>query len=96
MVRKKRYVWLKSILVAILVFGSGVWINTSNGTNVQASTITQDTPINQIFPDAALAQKMNTVFGKTNVTDTVSQTYLDQVTTLQADMLVINSIDGVE
>ncbi|MBV1060977.1 class 1 internalin InlA [Listeria monocytogenes] len=94
--RKKRYVWLKSILVAILVFGSGVWINTSNGTNAQAATITQDTPINQIFTDAALAEKMKTVLGKTNVTDTVSQTDLDQVTTLQADRLGIKSIDGVE
>lgn len=55
--RRKRYVWLKSILVAILVFGSGVWINTSNGTNAQAATITQDTPVNQIFTDTALAEK---------------------------------------
>ncbi|MBX9520408.1 internalin N-terminal domain-containing protein, partial [Listeria monocytogenes] len=71
--RKQRYVWFKSILVAILVFVSGVWINTSHGTNAHAATLPQDTPINQIFTDAALEEIMKTVLGKTNVTDTVSQ-----------------------
>ncbi|EAH3791641.1 LPXTG cell wall anchor domain-containing protein [Listeria monocytogenes] len=86
----------KNIVGLLLVIGLSIWIGISHGTEVQADTITQPTAINELFPDAALAESIRETLNKTNVTDTVSQSELNQLTLFQADLKGIQSIEGLQ
>ncbi|MBM5720812.1 leucine-rich repeat domain-containing protein [Listeria ivanovii] len=94
--RKEQYVWLRSILLAILVGVGGLYVTTSNGTAVEAATISTPTAINTLFTDPALAEVVKTDLGKATVSDTVTQTDLDGINSLEADRKGITSIAGVE
>ncbi|WP_199484742.1 internalin N-terminal domain-containing protein, partial [Listeria seeligeri] len=66
---KKRHSFF-SFLAALLIVGSiNLWVGTSHEMVVQADSIDQPTPINQIFPDSALAEVMRYQLGKSSVTD---------------------------
>ncbi|EAH3957174.1 internalin, partial [Listeria monocytogenes] len=86
----------KNSVGLLLVIGLSIWIGTSHGTEVQADTITQPTAINELFPDDALAESIRETLGKTNVTETVSQSELNQLTLFQADLKGIQSIEGLQ
>ncbi|WP_222710234.1 InlB B-repeat-containing protein [Listeria seeligeri] len=73
-----------------------LWVGTSHETVVQADSIDQPTPINQIFPDSALAEVMRYQLGKSSVTDVVSQSELDNVTSVNGQQKAIISIEGVQ
>ncbi|EAC3748266.1 LPXTG cell wall anchor domain-containing protein [Listeria monocytogenes] len=79
-----------------LVLSICLWIGTSHSTEVQADVITQPTAINQLFPDAALAEVMRGELGKTSVTDTVSQSELDQLTFISIVNDNIQSVEGLQ
>ncbi|MBC6171327.1 LPXTG cell wall anchor domain-containing protein [Listeria seeligeri] len=93
---KKRHSFF-SFLAALLIVGCiNLWVGTSHETVVQADSIDQPTPINQIFPDSALAEVMRYQLGKSSVTDVVSQSELDNVTSVNGQQKAIISIEGVQ
>ncbi|WP_311774954.1 InlB B-repeat-containing protein [Listeria seeligeri] len=93
---KKRHSFF-SFLAALLIVGSiNLWVGTSHEMVVQADSIDQPTPINQIFPDSALAEVMRYQLGKSSVTDVVSQSELDNVTNVDGESKEIISIEGVQ
>nr|WP_311769248.1 InlB B-repeat-containing protein [Listeria seeligeri] len=93
---KKRHSFF-SFLAALLIVGSiNLWVGTSHEMVVQADSIDQPTPINQIFPDSALAEVMRYQLGKSSVTDVVSQSELDNVTNVNGVSKEIISIEGVQ
>ncbi|EIA3997106.1 InlB B-repeat-containing protein [Listeria monocytogenes] len=88
---------MKKIFVSLLmVMGLSALIITNNGTEAQADTIPQPTSIEQLFPDIALAEGMRNALGKSNVTDTVSQNELNQLTSFQVNQKNIQSIEGLQ
>ncbi len=80
----------------LIVGGIYIWFGTSPGMVVQAESINQPTPINQIFPDSALAEIMRYELGKQTVTDVVTQSELDSVTSVDGHLRNIASIEGVQ
>ncbi|MDT0049448.1 InlB B-repeat-containing protein [Listeria cossartiae subsp. cayugensis] len=86
----------KIVLMVTAVLGISLYITTSQGVEVRAESITQPTPINEIFPDPVIANDVKTLVGKSNVTDTVLQSDLDGVTRLAAVSAGVTTIDGIQ
>ncbi|WP_270997476.1 InlB B-repeat-containing protein, partial [Listeria seeligeri] len=85
---------IQNIMGLILVVGIGIWAGTSNEMEVQADTIEQPAPINQIFPDSQLADAVKNSLGKSEVTEVVSQTDLNTVQYLLP--MGVESIEGIQ
>ncbi|MBF2665228.1 Ig-like domain-containing protein, partial [Listeria seeligeri] len=85
---------IQNIMGLILVVGIGIWAGTSNEMEVQADTIEQPAPINQIFPDSQLADAVKNSLGKSEVTEVVSQTDLNTVQYLLPTG--VESIEGIQ
>ncbi|EUJ31887.1 LapB repeat-containing protein [Listeria cornellensis] len=89
---------LKLLICIVIVFGS---IGLSTSTEVTAESplsATLPAPINQVFPDAALAQVIATKLGKT-VTDTVTVADLNTITSIsdaEGSGKGITSLDGMQ
>ncbi|EAC5127030.1 LPXTG cell wall anchor domain-containing protein [Listeria monocytogenes] len=94
--KDKKY--LQRLFVALtIIIGINVWIGTSGETEVKAANITQPTPINQVFPDANLAEVMRGILQKPNVSTPVTQDELNAVDGIEVfDELSIASIEGVQ
>lgn len=88
--------WLKNLLVIMLIIVGSMCINLSTGTKVQAESITSPAPINQLFPDPALAEVMKDTLGKMSVTDEVTQSELDEVKRVDGAQLGIKTIEGTQ
>ncbi|EOH1672270.1 Ig-like domain-containing protein, partial [Listeria monocytogenes] len=93
---QKHHSLVKLIGMLLVVMGVSLWLGTSNRMEVQAASIPQPTAIDQLFPDTALAEVMRAALGKTSVTDTVSQSELDQLTNVSAVNKNIQSIEGLQ
>ncbi|EJM0901273.1 leucine-rich repeat domain-containing protein, partial [Listeria monocytogenes] len=93
---KKRSLFLKSILTAMLFIIATTWISSNHGIKVQAASINHPTSIKQIFPDTILAEVMKNALGKSDVQDVVSQADLDQVTSIIGTSEGIRSLEGIE
>lgn len=89
---------LKLLICIVIVFGS---IGLSTNAKVTAESplsATLPAPINQVFPDAALAQVIATKLGKT-VTDTVTVADLNTITSIssaEGSSKGITSLDGMQ
>ncbi|EUJ22474.1 cell wall surface anchor (LPXTG motif) family protein [Listeria grandensis FSL F6-0971] len=89
---------LKLLICIVIVFGS---IGLSTNAKVTAESplsATLPAPINQIFPDAALAQVIATKLGKT-ITDTVTVADLNTITSIssaEGSSKGITSLDGMQ
>ncbi|EJS5945083.1 leucine-rich repeat domain-containing protein, partial [Listeria monocytogenes] len=70
-------------------------IGTSGETEVKAANITQPTPINQVFPDANLAEVMKGTLQKPNVSTPVTQDELNAVEKVEKGRNIA-SIEGVQ
>ncbi|UHP10444.1 InlB B-repeat-containing protein [Listeria marthii] len=93
---KKQSSLLRILFVVTAILGISLWINMSQGLEVQAESIAEPTPINKIFTDPALADEVKAELGKTSVADEVTQTDLNQITKLEADGKGISSIEGIQ
>ncbi|PZH10986.1 internalin [Listeria ivanovii] len=92
----RHHLWLINVLKIILVIIVGIWINTYNETKVEAKRLAKPTPINQIFPDPALAEVIKENLGKKKVSDLVSQNDLNGLLWIQGEGKGIQSIKGLE
>ncbi|MGC7139061.1 leucine-rich repeat domain-containing protein [Listeria ivanovii] len=88
--------WLKNVLITILVTVFVVCVNMSLETKAQAANIPNPLPINRIFPDPDLAERVKETLKKSNVTDVVSQRELDEVQIFNGNGRTIISIDGLQ
>ncbi|EAG1722558.1 leucine-rich repeat domain-containing protein [Listeria monocytogenes] len=90
--------FLQRLFIALtIILGINVWIGSSGETEVKAANITQPTPINQVFPDANLAEVMRGILQKPNVSTPVTQDELNVVGGIEVfDELSIASIEGVQ
>ncbi|EAG2032951.1 internalin, partial [Listeria monocytogenes] len=93
---KNKSLYLKSILTAMLFIIATTWIGSNHGIKVQAASINHPTSIKQIFPDTALAEVMKNALGKADVQDVVTQSDLDQVTSIIGTSEGIQSLQGIE
>ncbi|MCD2243514.1 leucine-rich repeat domain-containing protein [Listeria monocytogenes] len=92
--KDKKY--LQRLFVALtIIIGINVWIGTSGETEVKAANITQPTPINQVFPDANLAEVMKGTLQKPNVSTPVTQDELNAVEKVEKGRNIA-SIEGVQ
>ncbi|MCD2252162.1 leucine-rich repeat domain-containing protein [Listeria monocytogenes] len=92
--KEKKY--LQRLFVALtIIIGINVWIGTSGETEVKAANITQPTPINQVFPDANLAEVMKGTLQKPNVSTPVTQDELNAVEKVEKGRNIA-SIEGVQ
>ncbi len=73
-----------------------VVVNANLGTKVQAASISQPMPIDQIFLDTKLAEQVKRSLGKKRVTDLVSQEELDEIQKFNCSGCGIQSIKGLE
>ncbi|WP_376740679.1 leucine-rich repeat domain-containing protein [Listeria innocua] len=71
-------------------------MGSNNDVNAAEQSITEPTPINEIFPDANLAEVMKGFLRKTDVTDSVTQEDLNKVTILGGPNIGIESIEGIQ
>ncbi|MBF2481877.1 GW domain-containing glycosaminoglycan-binding protein [Listeria seeligeri] len=88
--------WLKNLLVTVIIIVGSLYISLSTGIKVQAEGITSPTPINQLFPDPALAELMKDALGKMSVTEEVTQRELDTVKRVNGTQLGIKTIEGIQ
>ncbi|EAE0846713.1 LPXTG cell wall anchor domain-containing protein [Listeria monocytogenes] len=93
---KNKSLYLKSILTVMLFIIATTWIGSNHGIKVQAASINHPTSIKQIFPDTALAEVMKNALGKADVQDVVTQSDLDQVTSIIGTSEGIQSLQGIE
>nr|WP_260490864.1 leucine-rich repeat domain-containing protein [Listeria innocua] len=83
--------------MGVLLIGSiFIWMGSNNDVNAAEQSITEPTPINEIFPDANLAEVMKGFLRKTDVTDSVTQEDLNKVTILGGPNIGIESIEGIQ
>ncbi|EPH5443616.1 leucine-rich repeat domain-containing protein, partial [Listeria monocytogenes] len=93
--KDKKY--LQRLFVALtIIIGINVWIGGSGETEVEAASITQPTPINQVFPDANLAEFIQRVLQKPNVSAPVTQDELNSVENISADSGLYDNIASIE
>lgn len=87
----------KHLLIALAtIIGISFWIETAGDIEAKAASLTQATPINQIFPDPEMAEFMQSQLNKTTVTDPVSQDELNRVSYIIVGDAGIESIEGVQ
>ena len=84
MTKKFQKIGLVLLLSIILIISTGLPLLA--GTQ---QSLLQPTPINQVFPDSFLAEKMRINLGKGSVTDLVTQGELDALTSVKASNIFI-------
>ncbi|EFS04636.1 internalin A, partial [Listeria seeligeri FSL S4-171] len=95
--RERKFVSMRNLILILIIIGVTSWIGIADSDiKVKADTLTEPIPINQVFPDASLAEVIRANLGKGSVTDTVSQSELDSITTFTAEGKGINAIEGVQ
>lgn len=94
--KDRHHLWPINVLKIILVIIVGIWINIYNETKVEAKSLAKPAPINQIFPDPALAEVIKESLGKKKVSDLVSQNDLNGLLWIQGEGKGIQSIKGLE
>ncbi|MBC2009462.1 InlB B-repeat-containing protein [Listeria welshimeri] len=67
-------------LFIIMIMGISLWIGLGPEMEVHAATLNESTPINQLFPDPVLAEKIRSTTAKPSVGSTVTQSDLNKVT----------------
>ncbi|EAH0494279.1 internalin, partial [Listeria monocytogenes] len=95
--KDKKY--LQRLFVALtIIIGINVWIGISGEAEVKAANITQPTPINQVFPDANLAEVMRGTLQKPTVSSPVTQDELNALEKMDGLYITDNiaSIEGVQ
>ncbi|EAC4982648.1 internalin [Listeria monocytogenes] len=93
--KDKKY--LQQLFVALtIIIGINVWIGSSGETEVKAANITQPTPINQVFPDANLAEVIQRILQKPNVSAPVTQDELNSVEIINANSGIFDNIASIE
>ena len=96
--KKLKRIGLVLFLSLVLIFNTGLPLLAGTQKNLPGPT-----PINQVFPDSILAEKIRASLGKGTVTDLVTQSELDLLTSVEASMSQgtpaennIQSIEGFE
>ncbi|MBK1995643.1 leucine-rich repeat protein [Listeria ivanovii subsp. londoniensis] len=87
---------LKHVLIATLLTMIVACVSMDFGTKVRAASISQPTPINQIFPDTCLAETIAEILSKNKITDVVSQQELSSIDELYANESWIEYLEGIE
>ncbi|MBF2341174.1 Ig-like domain-containing protein [Listeria welshimeri] len=67
-------------LFIIMIMGISLWIGLGPEMEVHAAILNESTPINQLFPDPVLAEKIRSTTAKPSVGSTVTQSDLNKVT----------------
>ncbi|PZG33467.1 internalin [Listeria ivanovii] len=93
---KLKILLVRIALTLVVMMTVSIWMGTSPGIEVQAESITQPTPIKDIFPDPNFAERIREGFGKASVDDVVSQTELNQIYNLDSPSRDIQSIEGIQ
>ncbi|HBM3463158.1 TPA: leucine-rich repeat domain-containing protein, partial [Listeria innocua] len=97
MINKQHFFKVAYAIMGVLLIGSiFIWMGSNNDVNAAEQSITEPTPINEIFPDANLAEVMKGFLRKTDVTDSVTQEDLNKVTILGGPNIGIESIEGIQ
>ncbi|MBC1542844.1 InlB B-repeat-containing protein [Listeria cossartiae] len=78
------------VILSLLIVGASMFFKI----NVQAAAV-PPAAIDQIFPDEALAKEIQNVLGKSSTADTVTQTELDTITSLDVTAKGIHSLEGM-
>ncbi|MBC2107670.1 leucine-rich repeat domain-containing protein [Listeria innocua] len=97
MINKQHFFKVAYAIMGVLLIGSiFIWMGSNNDVNAAEQSITEPTPINEIFSDANLAEVMKGFLRKTDVTDSVTQEDLNKVTILGGPNIGIESIEGIQ
>ncbi|MBC2349088.1 LPXTG cell wall anchor domain-containing protein [Listeria welshimeri] len=86
-------------LFIIMIMGISLWIGLGPEMEVHAATLNESTPINQLFPDPVLAEKIRSTTAKPSVGSTVTQSDLNKVTYVNIQGYgkePIKSIEGMQ
>ncbi|MBC1647018.1 LPXTG cell wall anchor domain-containing protein [Listeria welshimeri] len=86
-------------LFIIIIMGISLWIGLGPEMEVHAATLNESTPINQLFPDPVLAEKIRSTTAKPSVGSTVTQSDLNKVTYVNIQGYgkePIKSIEGMQ
>ncbi|MBC1703164.1 LPXTG cell wall anchor domain-containing protein [Listeria welshimeri] len=86
-------------LFIIMIMGISLWIGSGPEMEVHAATLNESTPINQLFPDPVLAEKIRSTTAKPSVGSTVTQSDLNKVTYVNIQGYgkePIKSIEGMQ
>lgn len=89
---------IKKALVFILtlvVFGTYTLYSNQSANTVYADNISQSTKISDLFPDENLANVVAEILNKSVITDMVTQSELDSITSIFAYSKNISSIEGL-
>ncbi|MBC1985768.1 internalin [Listeria sp. FSL L7-0478] len=78
------------VILSLLIVGTGGFLKI----DAQAAAV-PPAAIDQIFPDEALAKEIQNVLGKSSTADTVTQTELDTITSLDVTAKGIHSLEGM-
>ncbi|MBC2183044.1 internalin [Listeria sp. FSL L7-0233] len=78
------------VILSLLIVGASMFFKI----NVQAAAA-PPAAIDQVFPDEALAKGIQNVLGKSSTADTVTQTELDTITSLDVTAKGIHSLEGM-
>lgn len=91
--KNKKY--LKHLLTALtIILGINIWVGTKGEIGPKAASLTQPTPINQIFLDSKLVEHIQSELNKTAVIDPVSQDKLNMISYFMIADKGIESIEG--
>ncbi|MBC6296159.1 LPXTG cell wall anchor domain-containing protein [Listeria sp. FSL L7-1517] len=85
----------KHILLSLIIV-TGTILSLCIGKEAQAESISQPTPIDQIFPDTNLAKLMQKTLGKSSTTDNVSQDELDTIINMLGNSSGIQNLEGMQ
>ncbi|MBC1322354.1 LPXTG cell wall anchor domain-containing protein [Listeria welshimeri] len=86
-------------LFIIMIMGISLWIGLGPEMEVHAATLNESTPINQLFPDPVLAEKIRSTTAKPSLGSTVTQSDLNKVTYVNIQGYgkePIKSIEGMQ
>ncbi|EAF6699931.1 hypothetical protein AUQ54_15150 [Listeria monocytogenes] len=91
----KKALFSRLFVALAIVGGINLWLGISNELNVQAESLDQPTPLNQVFPDEALAEVVKASLNKSDMTDSVTQAELNTVKFIDGQEKSIASIEGL-
>ncbi|EAH3791828.1 hypothetical protein D5Z92_14640 [Listeria monocytogenes] len=92
----KKALFSRLFVALAIVGGINLWLGISNELNVQAESLDQPTPLNQVFPDEALAEVVKASLNKSDMTDSVTQAELNTVKFIDGQEKSIASIEGLQ
>ncbi|EEA7536533.1 internalin, partial [Listeria monocytogenes] len=89
----KQIISIMTVLsLLFVVFG----VHDNNQVEAATTSVAMPAPINQIFPDADLAEGIRAVLQKSSVTDVVTKEELESITQLTVTGGEVASIEGLE